>query len=133
MLNSLQQKPDYTIHRRAAGDDGAATPTEEQQAGVINCHGFETVHGTVQFTGGSGASVKLTPFELIEYKTPAGVATKAWVARGSKTSALVEGASFEFNTHGGGRWFLIISDTTGSPERIEVLLAGGTRAVEGSI
>lgn len=138
MDNSLNHKPDYTAHRRgvtaADSADLAALETSNGR-GAINAKGYSSIHGFVEFNGGTTPTVTLQPLERVAYVDAAGAEQKKLVARGSNIGPLsaAAGVAFSLDTPGGGAWLFRIEAVTGAPTGVEVYLAGGTRASEGSI
>lgn len=130
------RKPGYMMHRTkltAADTTNLALLLTNNPRTYINCKGFDTLHGFVKFTGGTVPTITLQPLERVNYIDPSGAEARRFVVRGSNTSALSDGDSFEFATNGGGLWFMRAHAVTGSPTAVEIYVVGGTRANEASI
>jgi len=128
MNNTLVGKPKYTHHRIEEGAPVTADATDlvallaANSRAAIDCAGFKTVKGFVILTGGTTPTITLSPLEHVKYTATDGAAKDELHVTGANTSALSSGDMFEF-TINGGRLFSRIHAVTGSPTKVEILLA----------
>jgi len=125
------KKPYYKLHRTVSAIDPVSLPAVLSSFGgaVFSLVGFESGSGFVSFTGGTTPQVTLQPLELVNL--PDG--TKRFIKNGSPISGLQDGDPFSFPAAGGGLWLLQVVALSGAPTSLELFVAGGTRANEGSI
>lgn len=127
MHNSLYAKPDYNYHRIVQGAPVGADSTNlailltANPKGAFDCAGYKTVKGFVKLTGGTTPTVGIQPLELVLYNNSSELLITA-----STVASLADGAMFEF-TINGGKLFLRINATSGSPTKVEILVAGSER------
>jgi len=131
MDNSLGRKPHYTLHRKgvkAKDTNDLDVLYNKNGRGSIATYGFNTVHGFVNIAGGTTPKAILQPLELVKWE-----GGERLVPRGGTIGPLEDGDSFNFDTYGGGLYLLRVYDLSGTPDGLDIYLAGGQRANEGSI
>lgn len=125
------RKPYYTLHRTVKTADPTSLPAVLSAFGgaAVSLDGFESCNGVVSLSGGTTPQVTLQPLELVVLPDK----TRRLVKNGSPIVGLQDGDVFAFPTTGGGLWVLQVTAMSGSPDKLDLFVAGGTRASEGSI
>lgn len=145
--NTLYFKPNYSRHRKVTGapvvadnvdlalllnGTGGTPPNEDKGVArnALNAKGFDSLEGFVLVE--AGTNITLQPLELVQYYED-GVAKQRFVEQGGTIGPLVNGDGFALDVNGGGLWFFRIHAVTGAVTKVQIYLAGGNRAEEGSI
>lgn len=137
MKNTLSRRPTYTEHRVITGTPIVADPinlttlntSNDRQA--INANGYNSLLGFVSIT--AGTSVTLQPLESVKYDDNGTLSTRFIPHVDGDIGPLVDGDSFKLPIDGGGRWFFRLHIVVGAVTKLQVFLAAGARANEGSI
>ena len=126
MLNTLESKPRFTIHRTEEGAPVAADSADLSTlaiAAAIHCDDWATVDGFVKLTGGSTPTISLVPLMAVRYANLAGTEVNEYIVMGDAIGPLSDGDSFSIDV-ARGRLFARVSAVTGAPTAVQVLLAG---------
>lgn len=121
MRNSLESKPQFTIHRDENGTPvvpDSSVLTTLSLRGAIHCGDWLTVDGFVKLTGGAAPTVSLIPLMVANHE-----GGEEYVVQGTAIGPLVDGESFLVDVYR-GRLYLRIDAVTGNPTNVQVLLGG---------
>lgn len=137
MKNTLSRRPDYTEHRVVTGAPIVADTTDlvalnvakDRQA--INAEGYDDLACFVSIV--VGTSVTLQPLEAVKYDDNGTPKTRFVPHLSGNIGPLVDGESFKLPVSGGGRWFFRLHSVAGAVTKLQIFIAAGTRANEGSI
>lgn len=125
--NSLQSKPNFTVHRDVTGApvaaDAAVGSLDPADHKALDCQDWLTLDGYVKLTGGAAPTVTLVPLMLSLYRDAAGDLQEEYVVQGDPIGPLADGESFELQPFR-GKVFVRISAVAGAPTNAKVLLAG---------
>lgn len=131
MDNSTYFKPKYSAHRRqlsAADTTNLVALLAAHERSPFNANGYNSIQGHVRCAAGD---ITLQVLEYVEFEETDGTSVSRFVVRGTNIGPLTDGQGFEFDTPGGGRYFLRAHAVTTGPA--DIFIAGGLRASEGSI
>lgn len=143
-MASIYHQPNYDKQRSVVGapvtadttDLDALMNTPTVAAGEVpvgargsaNAYGWNSVEGYVELAGGITPTVTIQPLLAINAN-----GTWVFVELGSTIGPLSDGDHFTISGVNQGLVFARIAAVTGSPTNVDVSLAGGVRANEGSI
>ena len=126
-VNTLRQKPNFTLHRHKTGapvvadDTALADFRADNPRADIDCAGWDSVRGFVKLTGGTSINIQAT--ELVKYMDSAGVDQEELVEVGSAITGLVDGDTFDITVNQ-ARLLVKITVVTGGVTAVDVFLAG---------
>jgi hypothetical protein len=140
-------KPDYRLHRVLRSIIDPATPIaadsttlddllvysaipvgggaaeDHDRRNIFDAGGWRTVRGVVRLTGGTAPTADLEPLELTKLKRADSSVTRKFVSLASPTGALSNLGTFTA-TINGGLLFMRLNAITGTPDSLEIFLAG---------
>lgn len=130
MINEVRSKPSYCHHRLETKVGGVSADPVIGSCpirGAVNCAGWKTVEVLVKLDAGT---IKVTPYEVAEYRTDAeGARVEEFSAIGLESAALASGARLTFTVNG-ARLFLRLSEVV-TAAKVEVLIVGGEASLVG--
>jgi len=143
--NSIYPQPTFSMHRRGvvandpaisaanlaalmAGTGVTGAQPDHGMRRSANAKGYNSLHGYVSLTAGT---VTIQPLLATQWRDPVTKAkTYKFSVLGSAIAGLADGDSFEIQNVHGGKVFCHVAGLTGA---VDIFLAGGERAPEGSI
>lgn len=126
MLNTLESKARFTIHRRKTGAPvvaDTATLADISLRGAMSCRDWLVVDGFVKLSGGTSPTITLIPLLVAKYAEADRTAVEEYFVAGVPMGPYADGDSFSVEV-GRGSLFMRISAVTGSPTSVKVMLGG---------